>query len=138
MILLRQGGGLRRLVTLTTVTAAFVSVCDGDLTARAAAAAIAGLLDLDADEVRAEVVAFLREAVEDGLLADVATSAESASGEPRAQRQPRLRHVSGMAVSSGRVAGVDRRRHPDRWALSRARATAEAIQVMQERPPDRR
>ena len=51
-IVLRQGGGLRRHLTLTTVTAAFASVCDGDLTARAAAAAIAGLLDLDGDEVR--------------------------------------------------------------------------------------
>ena len=52
-IVLRQGGGLRRHLTLTTVTAAFASVSDGDLTARAAAAAIAGLLDLDGDEVRA-------------------------------------------------------------------------------------
>jgi hypothetical protein len=68
VIVLRQGGGLRRHLTLTTVTAAFASVCDGDLTARAAAAAIAGLLDLDDGEVRAEVVAFLRDAVKDGLL----------------------------------------------------------------------
>jgi hypothetical protein len=67
-IVLRQGGGLRRHLTLTTVTAAFASVCDGDLTARAAAAAIAGLLDLDGDDVRAEVAAFLRDAVKDGLL----------------------------------------------------------------------
>ena len=67
-IVLRQGGGLRRHLTLTTVTAAFASVSDGDLTARAAAAAIAGLLDLDGDEVRGEVVAFLRDAVKDGLL----------------------------------------------------------------------
>ena len=67
-IVLRQGGGLRRQLAMSTVTAAFASVCDGDLTARAAAAAIAGLLDLDGDEVRAEVVAFLRDAVKDGLL----------------------------------------------------------------------
>ena len=68
VIVLRQGGGLRRHLTLTTVTAAFASVCDGELTARAAASAIAGLLDDDDDAVRAEVVAFLREAVKDGLL----------------------------------------------------------------------
>ncbi len=68
VIVLRQGGGLRRHVTLSTVTAALVSVCDGELTARAAAAAIAGLLDLDDDAVRAEVVAFLRDVVRDGLL----------------------------------------------------------------------
>ncbi|HSF97709.1 MAG TPA: methyltransferase [Ornithinibacter sp.] len=68
VIVLRQGGGLRRHLTLTTVTAAFASVCDGELTARAAAAAISGLLDLDGDAVRADVVAFVRDAVKDGLL----------------------------------------------------------------------
>ena len=67
-IVLRQGGGLRRHLTLTTVTAACASVCDGELTARAAAAAIAGLLELDGDTVREEVVTFLRDAVKDGLL----------------------------------------------------------------------
>ena len=67
-IVLRQGGGLRRHLALSTVTAAFASVCDGELTARAAAAAIAGLLDLDGEAVRAEVVAFLRDAAKDGLL----------------------------------------------------------------------
>ena len=68
VILLRQGGGLRRQLALSTVTAAYVSVCDGGLTARAAAAAIAGLLDLDDAAVRAEVVALTREAAKDGLL----------------------------------------------------------------------
>jgi methylase of polypeptide subunit release factors len=68
VILLRQGGGLRRQLALSTVTAAYVSVCDGDLTARAAAAAIAGLLDLDDADVRTEVVALTREAAKDGLL----------------------------------------------------------------------
>ena len=67
-IVLRQGGGLRRQLPLTTVTAAFASVCDGSLTARAAAAAIAGLLDLDGAEVRREVVGFVRDAAKDGLL----------------------------------------------------------------------
>lgn len=68
VILLRQGGGLRRRLVLSTVTAAFVSVCDGSLTARAAAAAIAGLLDLPDAEVRREVVALVRDAAKDGLL----------------------------------------------------------------------
>ncbi len=68
IIVLRQGGGLRRHLTLSTVTAALVSVCDGELSARAATAAIAGLLDLDDAEVRAEAVAFLRDAARDGLL----------------------------------------------------------------------
>ena len=68
VIVLHQGGGLRRQLTLSTVTAAFASVCDGELTAGVAAAAIAGLLDLPTDDVRAEVVGFLRDAVKDGLL----------------------------------------------------------------------
>jgi hypothetical protein len=67
-ILLRQGGGLRRQLTLSTVTAAFVSVCDGELTAAVAAAAIAGLLDLDGGAVRAELVELVRDAAKDGLL----------------------------------------------------------------------
>ena len=37
VILLRQGGGLRRQVVLSTVTAAFASVCDGELAAGVAA-----------------------------------------------------------------------------------------------------
>lgn len=68
VILLRQGGGLRRQLLLSTVTAAFASVCDGDLPAGAAVAAIAGLLGLDDGQVRAEVVAFIRDAAADGLL----------------------------------------------------------------------
>lgn len=68
VIVLRQGGGLGRVIQLSTVTAALVSVCDGELTAGVAAGAIAGLLDLDPDAVRAEVVPFVREAVADGLL----------------------------------------------------------------------
>ncbi|MGL5867139.1 MAG: DUF7059 domain-containing protein [Dermatophilaceae bacterium] len=67
-IVLRQGGGLRRQLVLTTVTSAVVSVCDGALTARAAAAAVAGILGLDDDAVRDEVVRFVRDVAKDGLL----------------------------------------------------------------------
>ncbi|MGL5819201.1 MAG: DUF7059 domain-containing protein [Phycicoccus sp.] len=67
-IVLRQGGGLRRRLSLTTVTSALVSVSDGRMTARAAAAAIAGILGLDDEVVRTEVVAFVRDAAKDGLL----------------------------------------------------------------------
>lgn len=77
-ILLHQGSGLRRTIRLSTVTAALVSVCDGELTARQASAAISGLLDLDQGEVIAEVVAFLRDAAKDDLLR--ATSATSSTG----------------------------------------------------------
>lgn len=68
VILLRQGGGLRRQLTLSTVTAAVASVSDGELSTRVACAAVAGLIGLDDDDVRSEVVAFLRDAVKDGLL----------------------------------------------------------------------
>ncbi|HZB68589.1 MAG TPA: methyltransferase [Ornithinibacter sp.] len=81
VILLRQGGGLRRNLALSTVTAAFASVCDGDLSARAAAAAIAGLLHLDGTAVRAEIAAFVRDAAKDGLLVRERPD-RRASGEP--------------------------------------------------------
>ena len=67
-ILLRQGGGLRRHLTMTTVTAAYVSVADGELTARQAAAAIAGILGLETAPVADEIAGFVREAGKDGLL----------------------------------------------------------------------
>ena len=66
VILLRQGGGLRRVVRAGTVLAAYLGVADGELTARVALDAIAALLDLDAGAVRAEVVPELRDLVADG------------------------------------------------------------------------
>lgn len=68
VILLRQGGGLRRAITMSTVSAAFASVCDGELTASQAAAAIAGVLGEDDEAVREEIVDFIRDAAKDGLL----------------------------------------------------------------------
>ena len=68
VILLRQGGGLRRAVQLDTVGAALVSVCDGTMTAGAALVAIAELLGTDEREARAAAVPLLRDLVADGLL----------------------------------------------------------------------
>ncbi|HET7799136.1 MAG TPA: methyltransferase [Humibacillus xanthopallidus] len=68
VILVRQGGGLRRVVQAGTVLAAYLGVADGTLTARAALDAIAALLELDAEAVRAELVPQLRDLVADGLL----------------------------------------------------------------------
>jgi hypothetical protein len=68
VILVRQGGGLGRVVRAGTLLAAYVGVADGELTARAALDAIATVLDLDATQVRAEVVPALRDLVADGLL----------------------------------------------------------------------
>ena len=68
VIVARQGGGLGRVIRLTTVTAAYLSVADGSLTPRQAVGAIAGILELEADETSREVVAFVRDAAKDGLL----------------------------------------------------------------------
>ncbi|GGB75752.1 SAM-dependent methyltransferase [Knoellia flava TL1] len=68
VIVARQGGGLGRVIRLTTVTAAYLSVADGGLTPRQAVGAIAGILDLDTAETEREVVAFVRDAAKDGLL----------------------------------------------------------------------
>src|SRR5690606_21808309 len=70
VIVARQGGGLGRVIRLTTVTAAYLSVADGALSPRQAVGAIAGILDLDADETEREVVAFVRDAAKDGLLVE--------------------------------------------------------------------
>jgi len=69
VVLARQGGGLRRVVRLDTVTAGLLSVCDGTLPAAAALRAIADLLDRDADAVASSALPILRDLVADGLLA---------------------------------------------------------------------
>ena len=68
VILLRQGGGLRRVVRLDTAGAALVSVCDGSLPAAAAVDAIAELLDVPATDLRTDLVPLVRGLVADGLL----------------------------------------------------------------------
>ena len=68
VILIRQGGGLRRSVQADTVIAALLSVCDGDLTARQALEAIAALLEQGPVEVMASALPTLRDLVADGLL----------------------------------------------------------------------
>lgn len=68
VIIVRQGGGLRRAVRAGTLLAGYLGVADGTLTARAALDAIATILEADPDEVRAEVVPQLRDLIADGLL----------------------------------------------------------------------
>ncbi|MGO0576495.1 DUF7059 domain-containing protein [Ornithinimicrobium panacihumi] len=68
VIQLRQGGGLRRVVRLTSLQAGFVGACDGDLTARQLCGGLAVLTDSDAGAVQAEIVPVLRDLVADGLL----------------------------------------------------------------------
>ncbi len=70
VILLRQGGGLGRAVRLDTLDAALVSVCDGELTARQALSAIAGLLDRPTGEALQAGARLVRRLAADGLLVD--------------------------------------------------------------------
>jgi hypothetical protein len=68
VILIRQGGGLRRVVRADTVLAAFIGVCDGELTAGRALVAIATLVGESSDTVRDRALPRIRELVADGLL----------------------------------------------------------------------
>lgn len=68
VIVIRQGGGLRRAFRVDTAVAAFVSVCDGELSTGQALDAIASLLQVPAAEVVRDALPAIREMVADGLL----------------------------------------------------------------------
>lgn len=68
VILLRQGGGLGRVVSADTALAALVGACDGELSVGAIVAALAQLLEVDEGALRAEVLPAVRGLVGDGLL----------------------------------------------------------------------
>ena len=68
VIQLRQGGGLRRVARLDSVTAGLVGASDGDLTARQILSGIAVLTDQRVADLTAEVLPLLRELVADGFL----------------------------------------------------------------------
>lgn len=63
-----QGGGLGYRESLDTASAAYLSVADGDLTARAALAAISGLLELDQDELVEAMLPRLRRWIAAAIL----------------------------------------------------------------------
>jgi hypothetical protein len=65
---LRQGGGFARSYPLGTALAAVVGVCDGELSVGAICAAVSELLDVDYDELFAEVLPSIREFVTVGIL----------------------------------------------------------------------
>ena len=65
---LRQGSGFARTVPLGTALAAVVGACDGTLPLGAICAAVADLLEVDGDELAAEVIPQVRELVLTGLL----------------------------------------------------------------------
>jgi hypothetical protein len=65
---LRQGGGFARSVPLDTGLAAFVGACDGDLTAGAIIAAIASLLEVSEEALRADLLPPIRALLADAFL----------------------------------------------------------------------
>jgi methylase of polypeptide subunit release factors len=66
---LRQGGGFARTIEVDSAVAALVGASDGDLPVGALIDAIAQLLDVDADELRADVLPRVRELIVTGFLA---------------------------------------------------------------------
>lgn len=68
VILLRQGGGLGRVVRADTLLAAVVGACDGDLTLGQITGGVAVLLDAPVGDVRSSVVPAVRDLLVDGQL----------------------------------------------------------------------
>lgn len=67
-IVIRQGGGFGRAVKADTALAGFVGTCDGELTAAQICGALAALLDVPTQTMRAGIAAAVRELARDGLL----------------------------------------------------------------------
>jgi predicted Co/Zn/Cd cation transporter (cation efflux family) len=65
---LRQGSGFARTVQLGTALAAVVGACDGTLPLGVICSAVAELLEVDADELTAEVLPQVHELVLVGVL----------------------------------------------------------------------
>jgi hypothetical protein len=68
VILLRQGGGLGRVVRADTALAGFVGACDGELTAGQIIGALAVLLAEPAADLATRLLPAARDLVADGLL----------------------------------------------------------------------
>ncbi|PZQ91965.1 MAG: SAM-dependent methyltransferase [Leifsonia xyli] len=71
VIVLRQGGGLRRELRVDTALAAVVGACDGELPLGVIVDAVAELLGAEAPRMRPAVFAEVRELVTDGFLLPV-------------------------------------------------------------------
>lgn len=68
VIVLRQGGGLRRELRADAALAAVVGACDGELQLGVIVDAVAELLGVEADRMRSALLAEARELVVDGIL----------------------------------------------------------------------
>ena len=71
VIMIRQGGGFGMSIQADTVLAAFLSVCDGSMTARTALEAIATLVDVPADDAVRGTLPLLKRLVANGFLTRV-------------------------------------------------------------------
>jgi methylase of polypeptide subunit release factors len=67
-MLLRQGGGFARVISLDTGLAALVGACDGELAVGAIVAALAQLLAVDETALAAELLPAVRTLIDDGML----------------------------------------------------------------------
>ena len=67
-IVLRQQRGFRRAVEVGTGLAGVLGACDGELTLAQVIASVAGLLDVDAPALAAELLPQVRQLVVDGFL----------------------------------------------------------------------
>ncbi|GAA1824562.1 methyltransferase [Microlunatus capsulatus] len=67
-LVLRQQRGFRRATEPGTALAGILGACDGELALGTVVATVAGLLDVDADDLTAEVVPAVRQLVVDGFL----------------------------------------------------------------------
>ncbi|PPG36372.1 SAM-dependent methyltransferase [Pseudoclavibacter sp. RFBG4] len=68
IIMLRQGAGFRRTMSMSTELTGFVSVCDGELVGSQIVTAIASLVDVEEEALRASLVPDVRELVALGFL----------------------------------------------------------------------
>ena len=68
LLILHQGGGLGRSVPVSSAVSAVVGASDGELTVGQIVAAVAMLTSVEADDVRAEVEAPLRDLIRWGFL----------------------------------------------------------------------
>ncbi len=71
VIIIRQGGGLRRTVQAGTALAGLVGACDGELTVGQIIGAIASLFEVDEQSLTSELMADVRGMIVDGLLIPV-------------------------------------------------------------------
>lgn len=67
-ILIRQGGGFGRAISVSSEVAGFVGACDGDLTVGQILGGIAVLLDVDPQRLADAVLPVIRDLVLDGIL----------------------------------------------------------------------